>query len=307
MIFSTLGHIQNNVYNLGLTECPIFLLDTPTPVIFDAGISCAVKLYAEGIRLILGERQPAVLFLTHVHWDHCGAVSYLKNSFPQMKVAASYLAVDILKRPNALALISRLNENMLDGIRSTPGLDPSFLNDEPFSSFEIDIKLQDRRVINLGEGTVIEVLATPGHTQDHMSFYLPSQETLIAGEAAGVYYGPETVSTEFVSNYDAYLSSLQRLSTLPIEVFCQGHYQHLLGRDEISAFFKRSIYETMHFKTRVLDLLEQENGLIERVIQRVKAERYDMIKGPKQPEGPYLLNLKAQVAHLAATRNNSQV
>ncbi len=301
MIINTLGHIRNNLYYLGLTDCPIYLLDVPEPVIFDAGVSCAGNIYLEAIRSILGDRQPSTLFLTHAHWDHCGSVSHLKEAFPNIKVAASNLSVEILKRPNALALIKKLNEDIATRW-SSPGVDSSLLTYEPFETFEVDIELKDNQFLDLGECTTVEMLATPGHTQDHYSFYLPNNKILIAGEAAGVYYGPGLISTEFVADYDAYVSSLQRLAALPVEVFCQGHYSVLVGKEEISSFFEQSINETIRFKDRVWEILDEEVGSVDRVIKRVKTEWYDVIQGPKQPEAAYLLNLKAQVAHLAAKK-----
>lgn len=253
---------------------------------------------------MLGDRQPSMLFLTHAHWDHCGAVSCLKEAFPSMKVASSYLSGQILQRPNAVALIRKLNEDFISMIESTPGLDLSILNHQPFRAFEVDIPLHDNQSIDLGEGKVLQVLATPGHTRDHLSYYLPGEKILIAGEAAGVRFGPEAVSSEFAADYDLYVSSLKRLAALPVEVFCQGHHSVLTGREEIRNLFRQSLSVTTSYKQRIMDLLAEEDGLAERVIERVKEEKYDVIQGPKQWESAYLLNLKAQVAHLAAKQKH---
>lgn len=301
MVIKTTGHIKENLYCLGHPELPVFLLDRPEPVLFDAGLSCAGKIYLEAIKSVLGDRQPSILFLTHSHWDHCGSASFLKAAFPKMKIAASALAADVVKRPNAIALIRRLNEAAAAEIRKLPGAEP-YLVKEPFSPFELDIELGDGQVFDLGAGTTVEVVATPGHTQDHHSFYLPQDKILIAGEAAGVYYGPATISPEFVSDYDAYLSSIQRLALLPAEVYCQGHMVCMTGEKEISDYFKQSIHETIRFKNRVDELLAEEAGSIERVIQRIKAEQYDNNPELKQPEATYMLNLQARVAHLASKR-----
>jgi hypothetical protein len=51
-----------------------------------------------------------------------------------------------------------------------------------------------------------------------------------------------------------------------------------------------------------MELLDEESGSVERVISRVKAERYDGNLDLKQPEATYMLNLKAKVAHLAGKR-----
>ncbi len=304
MIIDTLGEIRNSLYYLGHKECPVYLLDGPEPVIFDAGITFAGKLYLEAIRSVLGDRQPSMLFLTHAHWDHCGSVSCLKEAFPTMKVAASRLSGQILQRPNAVALIRKLNEDFISMIESTPGLDLSILNHQPFRAFEVDIPLHDNQSIDLGEGKVLQVLATPGHTRDHLSYYLPGEKILIAGEAAGVRFGPEAVSSEFAADYDLYVSSLKRLAALPVEVFCQGHHSVLTGREEIRNLFRQSLSVTTSYKQRIMDLLAEEDGLAERVIERVKEEKYDVIQGPKQWESAYLLNLKAQVAHLAAKQKH---
>lgn len=89
MLFSSTGQVTDNFYILGLANIPIHLLDGPCPVLFEGGTSCAGKLYVDAIHSVLGTHQPQILFLTHAHWDHCGAVSYLKEAFPRMKNAAS--------------------------------------------------------------------------------------------------------------------------------------------------------------------------------------------------------------------------
>lgn len=293
-----MGKIQNNFHYLGFLECPIFLWDGPQPAIFDAGFTGAGKIYVEAIRSVLGQRQPAWLFITHAHWDHCGSASYLKKHFPEMKIAASSLAANILKRPNALALINQLNNVTLEEMHKVYGLDYSLLNTEPFAPFHIDMELADGQTIDLGN-SLLQVLATPGHTQDHHSFYLPQEKILIAGEAAGVFYSSKVISTEFTSDYDAYLNSLRRLAALPVEVFCQGHYYILTGREEIESLFAKSIQETISFKDRVMELLSEENQDLGKVVNIMKSERFDGVPELKQPEVTYLINLKAKVAHLA--------
>jgi hypothetical protein len=92
------------------------------------------------------------------------------------------------------------------------------------------------------------------------------------------------------------------LSALSVEVFCQGHRLVFVGRDEVRAFFESSMREAKRFKKQVYQLLDEEHGSINRVVQRIKAEHYDILAEPKQPEIPYLLNLTAQVKHLAGKK-----
>lgn len=305
MIINTTGQICKNFYVLGNMGYPMFLMDAPRPVIFEAGVCFAGEIYARDIRSILGPRQPSMLFLTHAHWDHCAATSHLKKVFPEMKVAMSQLAGETLKRPNALALIQKLNEGARIAMSAFPGVDSSQFISDPFQPFDIDIELQDNAVMDLGDGITVQVLATPGHTRDHHSFWFPQEKILVAGEAAGLLGHSGDVSTEFLFSYDTYLSSLQRLAELPVEIFCQGHGLVIVGKDEIRHFFERSITETILFKNRLFEMLDEEGGDLERVAQKAKKERWDPIKGIKQPEVTYMINLRAQVAHMAAVKASS--
>ncbi len=72
----------------------------------------------------------------------------------------------------------------------------------------------------------------------------------------------------------------------------------MIGREEVCIFFERSISETIRLKNRVLDLLDEEHGSVDRVVKKLKIERYDIIKGPKQPVNAYILDLKTLVTNL---------
>ncbi len=195
--------------------------------------------------------------------------------------------------------IANLSEEVLPLVAEIPGIDTTLLLDHAFQPFGVDTVLSDGQVIELEEGLTVEVLATPGHTRDQLSYYIPEKRILVATEASGALDRAGNIITEFLVDYDAYLSSLKRLAALPVEVLCQGHHYVFVGRDEVERFFARSLSEAERFKDRVYELLRTEGGSVERVVQRIKAEQWDTNRGVKQTEGAYLLNLRARVGHLA--------
>ena len=296
---SQTGLVTRDFYAVGLTWSSVFLLDSGRPVLFEAGFACASKVYADGIGSILGSRLPDTLFLTHSHWDHIGSVGFLKRAFPGLKVAASKGTAEILKRPNALKLIRRLSEEVIPALKALSAIEPSKMLRDAFEPFDVDLILEDGRKIDLEDDLTVEVIATPGHARDHLSYFIPQRGILIATEASGMLDRAGHVITEFLFDYDAYVSSLKRLASLPVEVLCQGHHFIFVGREEVAAFFSRSIEAAESFKERVYGLLREEDLSVERVVRRIKEDQWDTNKAAKQIEGAYLINLRARVSHLA--------
>jgi glyoxylase-like metal-dependent hydrolase (beta-lactamase superfamily II) len=252
-------------------------------------------IYEQAIRKVLGRRRPEFLFITHVHYDHCGATAYLKKVFPGLRVAASSIAAQIIKRPRAQKLIRSLSQNVISLIT---GVDKTKLLKEPFEPFEIDIILADGQLLEVEKSLTVQALASHGHTRDLLSYYVKEKRILIASEAAGCADQTGHIFTEFLVDYEDYLEGLKRLAALNVEILCQGHHL-VFGGPAVQNFLVSSIRSTERFKNRVEELLLGEGGSIKSVVARIKAEEYDTRPLPRQPEKAYLLNLTTKVTHLA--------
>jgi glyoxylase-like metal-dependent hydrolase (beta-lactamase superfamily II) len=299
VVFDRTGEAAPGFYVVGVSEIPTYLLDGPVPVLFDSGISAYGPQYIRDIKKILGPRDPQILFLTHVHFDHCGATAYLKKHCPRLTVAASARAAEIVRRPGALKRITELNASAAAIVKPWhPELDL----DEAFQPFEVDRILNGGDRLELAPDLHVEVLATPGHTWDFLSYYIPERKILIGSEAVGCADTTGFVVTEFLVDFEVYLKSLKRLADLEVDVLCQGHRLVYTG-PEVRDYFRRSIEAADKFRRDVEKKLREQKGDIGRVIQRVKAEEYDSRPHPKQPEPAYLINLEARIRHLAESMN----
>ena len=298
MIIKTTGRIADYFYILGQHNFPTHLLLGRKPALFEAGLACLGSTYVNAIQSMLPQTQPSYLFLTHVHFDHCGAAAYLKRAFPDMKICASEQGRDIIQRPNAVKTIGMLSKEVFSWVEAqSPGLAEKV----PFEPFEVDEVVSDGDRIDIDREMSVQVLATPGHTWDALSYYIPEKKLLLAGEAGGIMDPTGFFFTEFLVDFDSYLNSMERLAALEVDILSQSHHQVFTSEDARS-FFPRSIKAAHRFKERVETLLDREHGDIEKVVSKIKAEEYDPKPDPKQPEPAYLINLNARVRHLAGGR-----
>jgi glyoxylase-like metal-dependent hydrolase (beta-lactamase superfamily II) len=284
-----------NFFLLGTTHFPTHLLASPLPTLFEAGVACLGPLYVKEIRKVLGERPPKFLLLTHMHFDHCGAAAYLKAAFPGITIGASQKAAEIIARPHAVETMARLNDDVKRWVDAET---PHMARQVPFQPFDVDLVLSDGDRIDVGGGLVVEVMETPGHTRDSLSFYIPQYKLALVGESCGIIDPSGFASAEFLSDFEDYLANLERFSAMDVEIVSQSHFQ-LFSGDDARTFFNRAIGVALAFRERVEQLLDQENGDVSKVIALIKAEEYDSRPGPKQPLAAYMLNLEARVRHLS--------
>lgn len=301
MIINRTGKIIDDLHMVGHPAMPVYLLDGEKPVIFDAGLTFLGKLYTNGIREIIGNRDLHYCFLSHSHFDHCGAVSILKQNFPGLKVVASEKAKIVFGRPNAIELMRKLTRSA-EQLASHIGTELAEF--ERFEPFEVDLTLKDGELIELSRDITVEVFETPGHTRDSLSYFIPRKKILLCSEAAGIPDATGYVVSEALVNFDQYYESMMRLSKVEYEVLCLGHRQALLGQDAKN-YFHKSMADCRQFLNLVEIALGEEDGHVEKVVARVKASEYDTVQEPKQIEPAYLLNLEAKVKVIKMRLENS--
>jgi glyoxylase-like metal-dependent hydrolase (beta-lactamase superfamily II) len=291
VIYSRTGKICDDFYVLGHPAVPVYLLDGPQPVVFDAGLTLMGDVYAAQIDKILGRRTPSLCCLTHVHFDHCGAVAAFKRRYPRMTVAASRKAGQILDRPHAVERICRLNR-AADSLVTQIGVTRT--RDAIFEPFTIDRFVEDGDCIEIGAGRRIEVIATPGHTWDCLSYRIPGPNILLSSEAAGQADQTGVIVTDCLADYGCYLASLRRLKAFSPDLLCPGHI-FVYGAEDATAYLAKAQAACIDFFVLVSRLAQEEARDLHRIMHRIRAHEYDPNPGPKQPEPAYLINLAARV------------
>ncbi len=273
--------ITDSFYCLGPSAVPSYLLDGEHPIIFDAGIYVFGEHYRQEIIKLTGERRPDYLFLSHAHFDHCGSAGYLKRVMPGLKVCASREASEIIKKPSAIKLIKKLNTIAPDG-------------KVYFEPFSVDRVLEDGEIVKVAQNLHVEIIKTPGHTRDMLSFYIPQQKILIPSESIGVPGSGEYIFSEFLTDYHIYLDSLKKLAGYDVETLVLAHGYYYTG-DDAKDYMPRAIEYTKRFREKIENLLKSHGTDYEKMAAIIKEEEYDPIPGEKQPREAYLINLNAKI------------
>lgn len=296
MIIESKGKIADDFYALGEPALPAYLFLAKEAVLFDAGMTFMGPRYLQELKGLLGD-PPSVsyLFLTHSHFDHCGAAPFLQRNIPGLKIVASKLAVEVWQKPKAIQFIQNLSRDMEERFSSQ-------IKDQDvsFRGLAVEQTLNDGEEVTLPDGTKIQALATPGHTKDALSFYLPKSKTLIAGEAVGSLDRNFNIRPVFLSSYQDYLHSLKKLQNFEISFLVLGHFYALRG--DIKGFLNKALKATAEFALRISRELDSLGGDQEAVVRKIFQEDYVKKKLIPQEERPFLINLAAQVKAIAENR-----
>lgn len=250
--------------------------------LFDCGM--AHKLLISEIKEHLGNRSLDYVFLTHSHYDHVGALPYVREEWPQCQVMGSAYARYVLTRPGALSTIRKytLEAAKLDGATLPPYSD---------DNMKIDTILADGQMVDLG-GTQVQAIALPGHTKCSLG-YLIDDTILINSESTGYLNEENEVLPAFlVSGMDT-LRSIRKCQNLKPEVFIPPHGLPILSSDWPD-FWEQS-WQSMR-NTQAIILNHHQQGKTEaEILEILKKRNWTGSQQLEQPEFAFDANTKAMI------------
>ena len=156
------------------------------------------------------------VLLSHSHYDHMGALPYVRASFPEAVVCASRRCKEILTRPNAKKLIREL------GLAARELYEPENTEDILVDDLKVDRILEDGDVISLGKERLV-ALETKGHTDCSMSYALEPVRLLFTSESTGIIETSEYVDTPILKDFHDAMDSLKKCMDYGAEYICLPH------------------------------------------------------------------------------------
>ncbi|MDQ3974040.1 MAG: MBL fold metallo-hydrolase [Actinomycetota bacterium] len=153
------------------------------------------------------------LLLTHAHPDHSGGAARLKQRLPHLQVVAS---------PQVARWVATGDEQAmsLEAGKRAEFYPPDFR----FPPCPVDIEVDDGDRIDVG-GVQLEVAATPGHSDGHVSYLARGRQATVLFGGDLVFYGGQiSLLHTWDCRIQAYASSMARLRGAGVDALLPGHH-----------------------------------------------------------------------------------
>jgi glyoxylase-like metal-dependent hydrolase (beta-lactamase superfamily II) len=242
------------------------------------------------------------IFLTHFHADHCGIAGLIKEqsrgtifmSEIDFGTIRSFEQEELrLQRFTTFCTEQGLDQKT---VKMIAGLFKTFKGIT--APFQVDTFLNDGDNMTV-DGKTVKVLATPGHTRGHCSFFIAEEGILIGGDHILPHITPN-LSPDLLSPafrpLKSFMDSLEKIRTLPVREVYPAHgssFRDLRARvEEIKVH---------HGERKALTL----NALKDR--PKTTAEVSVDIFGSSLPDFDKLLALNETYVHLVELEDESTI
>lgn len=212
------GRIDDDLYLLGDSEVPVFLMRTGPAAwtLVEGGIHAKAAAVWEQLLAIVGDPSHVSHWLiTHRHYDHCALLPWLAPRLPRVRIVASNATAEGWRSPRAQALIDSLNARL--------GSAPAGWTPLPWEALDVR-PVAPGELLVLGEEHALRVIAAPGHADDQVVFYDERRARLFASDALGE---RSDLTGEWhplvFDDYSRYLRTLGTLRALPVRQLIPGH------------------------------------------------------------------------------------
>jgi len=231
MLIERPGKVCEGLYMLGAKQSLMYLVQGQKSMIVGGAMSwIAPQLERQFVEFDIDTDRIEYLVIPHPHFDHLGAVPYLKRKFPRIKVLSSEASVRVLSKEKVINYSEMVNKLMIDLYKLQDDYERMNLK---IDGITIERVVNDATLIDLGAGLEARFIATPGHSPGDVTVYIPALKALFPSDTVPCPLGGieklARPSPQF--DFSLYKESIRKLLPLDVEICCFDHYSAVTGPD----------------------------------------------------------------------------
>ena len=263
------GKITDRIDLLGTRDICLYLVKGDQAMIIGGGMTWVIPyLEKQFSNLDFDPGRIRYLVIPHSHFDHCGAVPYLKRKFPHIQILASAYSREVFSREKAMNFIANANKDAEERYLKNKfhGLDLKF------DHIQVDRVVGDNDVINLGDNIEAHFIEVPGHTKCCIATYIPQLKAMFPSDSVPFPTDDGTELNNPSAQYDfsLFLTSLRKLASYEIEIFGFDH-QGIYLADQAKRILPQALEKTKNFRNRVVEEYRR-TGDLDKMAQEFVAE-----------------------------------
>lgn len=246
----------------------------------DCGMAYCGPQMIENTKQCLGGRSLDYVFITHTHYDHMGALPYIRKEWPDVKVVGSHKAKTVFEREGAVRTIRNL------GIEAQHTYSAG-REEIPIEGLAVDIVVSEGDKISLGE-QYIYVLEAKGHTDCCLCYILEPMSLMFACESTGFIDEEHKVRSAILKNYHDCIESARKCKAYGAKRIITPHFgiiPEFFNDTYFDSFIENAVREREFVKNMYEEGLSDEE-----VLHRYKDKFWSESRRSVQPEEAFMTN-----------------
>jgi len=262
--------LAEGLYLLGEKQSLVYLVRGKEAMIIGGGMNwIAPQLEEQLEQFEINTAEIKYLVIQHSHFDHCGAVPYLKRRFPDLKILATESAKNILSKQKVINYIELVNKLIIDAYGLQDQYEKMNLK---IDAVDVDVTVGDSSVIDLGGGLEVRFIEVPGHSVCAVAVYIPKLKAIFPTDAAPCPTGSIEKLARPSPQYDftLYQRSLMKLLNYAVEICGFDHFVAVTGADA-GKVLRNGLEQSVEYGKRITGLYK-ESGDLELIARQVARE-----------------------------------
>lgn len=249
--------------------------------LLDCGMAYCGETLIENIGKALAGRDLDYVLVSHTHYDHLGALPFVRESWPGAVTLGAEYARYVLGRQGAIDTINAFGENARKLYGDNKGKRP------PDGGFVIDKTIGDGDVITLGREE-ITVIETKGHTDCSLTFALSPQNIIFLSESTGVLEGSGKVHVTILKSYGETMRSVEKCRKYSDWLMVLPHYG-LLPKDYNEEYWELFLSTVLEYREFLFGLF-REGVSEEEILEKYAELRRGELSKKEQPDAAFIMN-----------------